>query len=103
MPKLRGYPLWIPSPNESLPIFNHMLGVSVGDVGMLTPDGAFKFLFNIFHAATHSINTVVCVPDAFVPFTPAPVAADVDQFVRWNAGSFLADESIVSLESNDRW
>ncbi|KAF5324403.1 hypothetical protein D9619_011261 [Psilocybe cf. subviscida] len=93
--KDRGYPLWIPSPDRSLPSLNRTLGISVGDVGVLTPEGGFDFLFNIFYDATHPINAVVGVPDAFVPFTPAPAPADIRHFVEWNAGSFLADASMV--------
>ncbi|KAF5312616.1 hypothetical protein D9619_002401 [Psilocybe cf. subviscida] len=98
MTESRGYPLWIPSPNRSLPILNRTLGVSIGDVGVLTLEGGFDFLFNIFHDATHPINAAVGVPDTFIPFTPAPTAVDIQQFVEWNAGSFLADASIDRVD-----
>ncbi|KAF5319360.1 hypothetical protein D9619_008671 [Psilocybe cf. subviscida] len=94
----RGYPLWIPSPNMSLPTLNRKLGVSIGDVGVLTPEGGFSFLFNIFHDADHPINAAVRLPGAFVPFTPAVTQGDTERFVEWNAGSFLADESIIRVD-----
>ncbi|KAF5309975.1 hypothetical protein D9619_010461 [Psilocybe cf. subviscida] len=94
----RGYPLWIPSPNMSLPTLNRRLGVSIGDVGVLSPEGGFNYLFNIFHDASHPINAAMRVPDAFVPFTPALTQGDIERFVEWNAGSFLADESIIRMD-----
>ncbi|KAF5330491.1 hypothetical protein D9619_005182 [Psilocybe cf. subviscida] len=92
--KTRGYPLWIPSPNMSLPLSYRRLGVSLGDVGVLTPEGGFDFLFNIFHDATNPINATVGVPDAFVPFTPPP-PNNTRHFVEWDAGTCLADASIL--------
>ncbi|KAF5312321.1 hypothetical protein D9619_002402 [Psilocybe cf. subviscida] len=100
MTESRGYPLWIPSPNRSLPTLNRTLGVSVGDVGVLTLEGGFDFVFNIFYDATHPINAAVGVPDTFIPFTPVPAAADIQQFVEWNAGSFLADASIDRVDDD---
>ncbi|KAF5310728.1 hypothetical protein D9619_007662 [Psilocybe cf. subviscida] len=90
----RGYPLWIPSPSTSLPELNQKLGVSLGDVGVLTPEGGFDFLFNIFHDARHPINATMGVPKGFVPFRPGFST----EFVEWNAGSYLADPSIVRVD-----
>lgn len=82
---------------------NRTLGISIGDVGILTPEGGFDFVFNIFCDATHPINAVVGVPDNFIPFTPAPAAADIQQFIEWYAGSFLADASIARVDdASDR-
>lgn len=92
----RGYPLWIPSPSTSLPIVNRKLGVSLGDVGVFTRNAGFDYLFNIFHDATHPINAAVGIPEGFVPFSPA-VGGD-SEFVEWNAGTYLADPSIVRVD-----
>lgn len=95
--KNRGYPLWIPSPSTSLPILNRKLGVSLGDVGVLTSEGGFDYLFNIFHDATHPINAVVGVPEGFVPFRlDMPLGLG---FVEWYGGSYLADPSIVRVDN----
>ncbi|KAF8986838.1 hypothetical protein BDQ17DRAFT_1213259, partial [Cyathus striatus] len=42
-----GYPLYIPQPHRSLPIEYRLQGSAIGDVGFVTPNGAFEFLFNI--------------------------------------------------------
>ncbi len=42
-----GYPLWIPESDYNLPDAYRDKGVSVGDLGILTDDGGFDFLFNV--------------------------------------------------------
>ncbi|KAF5310136.1 hypothetical protein D9619_010570 [Psilocybe cf. subviscida] len=95
--KNRGYPLWIPSLSTTLPTLNRTLGVSLGDVGMLTPEGGFDFLFNILHDATHPINAVAGVPEGFVPFRQTKGSGHVE-FVEWNAGSYLTSPSMVRVD-----
>jgi hypothetical protein len=68
LPKKQGYPLWFPAPDEDLPVEYRSVGVDVGDVGMITSDGAFDFLFNIRHPANHPVNWKG-VPGGFVPLT----------------------------------
>jgi hypothetical protein len=48
-----GYPLWFPEPSM-YPSGYSGQGVSVGDVGLITYDGHFDFLFNI--CDTHAVN-----------------------------------------------
>ena len=50
-----GYPLWIPEPNY-LSFEHHSDGVQIGDVGIITNDGCFDFLFNVFLAADHPVH-----------------------------------------------
>ncbi|KAF9526002.1 hypothetical protein CPB83DRAFT_502993 [Crepidotus variabilis] len=64
--KCRGTPLWIPGPNKRLPRAYRREGTNIGDVGMVTDLGSFRFLFNIFEEATSDINGGM-VPDGFVP------------------------------------
>ena len=41
-----GYPLYKPTPLRILPTVHRMHGVRVGDVGVITEEGAFHFMFN---------------------------------------------------------
>ncbi|PBK66352.1 hypothetical protein ARMSODRAFT_856095, partial [Armillaria solidipes] len=61
-----GYPLWIPEPDYSLPDAYRDKGVSVGDLGILTEDGGFDFLFNICVDADGPVNQGH-VPPQFEP------------------------------------
>ncbi|KAK0194035.1 hypothetical protein F5146DRAFT_1221561 [Armillaria mellea] len=61
-----GYPLWIPESDYNLPGPYRDKGVSVGDLGILTDDGGFDFLFNACAEADDPVN---CgrVPPQFKP------------------------------------
>jgi hypothetical protein len=67
LPKGHGHPLWIPEPDENLPSEYRERGLSIGDVGIITPGGGFDVLFNACQPATHPINND-SVPEGFVPF-----------------------------------
>ena len=54
--KKRGYPLWAPGPGRRLPIEYRRKSISIGDVGIISSLGAFKFLFIIFQPSNHPIN-----------------------------------------------
>lgn len=41
-----GYPLYMPTPSGGLPTAYLRKGVRIGDVGLVTANGAFDFLFN---------------------------------------------------------
>ncbi|KAJ7167815.1 hypothetical protein C8R46DRAFT_1094240 [Mycena filopes] len=64
----RGYPLFRPFLSTTLPLPYLSRGVSVGDVGFITENGLFDFLFNIYLPADHAINREG-VPADFTPFT----------------------------------
>jgi hypothetical protein len=48
IPLVKGHPLWIPEPPSSLPPTHRELGIVPGDVGFLSPDGDFHYLFHVF-------------------------------------------------------
>jgi hypothetical protein len=56
LPKGYGYPLWLPEPNECLPEEYQESGTCIGDVGIVSSDGSFDYLFNVCHPASHPIN-----------------------------------------------
>ncbi|KAJ7649719.1 hypothetical protein FB45DRAFT_1464 [Roridomyces roridus] len=64
----RGFPLYVPAPLDNLPADYKRKGVSIGDVGTVTPQGVFRFFFNIYLPADHPINDND-VPDNFSPLT----------------------------------
>ncbi|KAF5369028.1 hypothetical protein D9758_003117 [Tetrapyrgos nigripes] len=73
-----GYPLWIPRPYESLPELYRLTGTSLADVGRITPDGHFHFLFNALAPADNPVNERG-VPDDFKPLVfDNRVLRDVD-------------------------
>ncbi|THU94905.1 hypothetical protein K435DRAFT_667421, partial [Dendrothele bispora CBS 962.96] len=51
-----GYPLWKPKPYDSLPELYRMTGTRLGDVGRITQDGHFHFLFNALAPADDPVN-----------------------------------------------
>jgi hypothetical protein len=67
-----GYPLWIPEPTK--PRAHQLEGVKIGDVGKITYDGSFNFLFNICLPRDHPINR-------FAPPTLEPINFDEDRDV----------------------
>ncbi|KAJ6624711.1 hypothetical protein B0H10DRAFT_1750886, partial [Mycena sp. CBHHK59/15] len=52
----RGFPLYVPEPQRNLPEEYQTRGISIGDVGRVTPEGIFDFFFNIYLPAHHPIN-----------------------------------------------
>ena len=46
--------LWIPHLNISLSLERRQQGVRIGDVGIITPNGAFDFMFSIYSPPTGS-------------------------------------------------
>jgi hypothetical protein len=62
--KHHGYPLFVPEPDDNLPPEYRTQGTSIGDVGILTADGSFDFLFNICIPLNDPVNCYG-VPDGF--------------------------------------
>jgi hypothetical protein len=48
--------MWVPKLPDNLPREYHDRGADIGDVGIITDDGVFDFLFSICLPADHPIN-----------------------------------------------
>jgi len=101
--KGRGFPLWIPEPNKRLPLVYQRKGINIGDVGIITPAGAFSFLFNICVPSNNPINPRL-LPEAFAPISPPLDPLDITEFDEFKPGSYLASASIENSKSeSDVW
>ncbi|KAK0500062.1 hypothetical protein EDD18DRAFT_1068293, partial [Armillaria luteobubalina] len=69
-----GYPLWLPDYDPNLPPTYPKGGTRVGDLGYLTDEGGFEYLFNVCTDANDPSNSGRVPPD-FVPLTGIPEPA----------------------------
>jgi len=87
----------VPEPNKRLPIAYQKIGVHIGDVGVITQDGGFAFLFNICVPRDHPINPRI-LPEDFSPLQPTLTDVDIAEFPRFKSGSYLASTSVEKKE-----
>ncbi|KZP23682.1 hypothetical protein FIBSPDRAFT_453371 [Athelia psychrophila] len=89
LPKKHGYPMYYPEPLDDLPLEYRKRGVGIGDVGIIKPNGAFQFVFNIFILWTESNPGINCfgVPDGFVPMELGrrPAARNQNKHIKGSA------------------
>jgi len=64
----RGHPLFIPEPDDNIPVALQNIGIGIGDLGVWNIDGSFDVLFNVCQPATHVANRHG-VPESFEPLT----------------------------------
>ncbi|KAJ7794255.1 hypothetical protein B0H14DRAFT_2191576, partial [Mycena olivaceomarginata] len=96
----RGFPLYQPTPQESLPAESQRHGVSIGDVGTVTPDGIFDFFFNIFLPPEHPINANN-TPEGFLPMRPGYNSRDVTK-VQYEPGSYVSSLTVRRQDCDAR-
>jgi hypothetical protein len=89
-----GSPLWSPQPHRRLPLSYRQKGVSVGDVGVITPQGSFDFLFSICLPRGHPSNPEV-LPVGFSPSNLLPT--DICELREHDSGSCLLTSSTEKL------
>ncbi|KAF8189171.1 hypothetical protein K438DRAFT_1676891 [Mycena galopus ATCC 62051] len=91
----RGFPLYEPAPQISLPAAYRRDGVSIGDVGSVTAEGMFDFFFNIFLPPEHSINGHR-TPEDFCPMQPYE---SVDVFdLHFHPGNHVSSSTVRRLD-----
>ncbi|KIY67995.1 hypothetical protein CYLTODRAFT_352124, partial [Cylindrobasidium torrendii FP15055 ss-10] len=78
-----GYPLWCPTPPQNLPPVYRDSGIRIGDVGLLSDEGGFDYLWNVHHAHDHPINlntdgTTRVPPGEYVPLPPLSESNPMD-------------------------
>ena len=90
-----GYPLYIPTPPEGLPESHRENGVRVGDVGVITANGAFHFLFNVFqhHSQSHAENDPLI--DSFKWAKPTITTHD-----KFGPNTYLSSVSVNDISNN---
>ncbi|TRM64883.1 hypothetical protein BD626DRAFT_236973 [Schizophyllum amplum] len=97
-----GYPLWVPEPLANLPPSYQQSGVRIGDVGVVTKEGAFSMLFNICLPADDPINSYGGVPLEFEHISPGAVQSMPTYFSR--SGAYVQSTDIkarkYALEAN---
>lgn len=91
----RGFPLYEPAPQINLPTEYQTHGVSIGDVGSVTPEGIFDFFFNIFLPPEHPINGNHTPDD----FSPIPLYESVDiSYLSYGPGSYVSSPAVRKLD-----
>ena len=85
--------MWLPDPNQVLPLDYRRTGVRIGDVGIINDSGGFSFLFNICLPRDHPVN-LRDLPDDFAPISPPIKDTDVEKFAAFKNGEHLASASI---------
>ncbi|KAJ7614116.1 hypothetical protein FB45DRAFT_938019 [Roridomyces roridus] len=94
----RGFPLYLPGPGGNFPPEYQRHGVSIGDVGSVTPRGGFDFLFNIYLPVDDPVN-VIGTPENFCPLTPRYVSGDITP-VEYSAEDYVSTRSsLVKLDT----
>ncbi|KAF7369463.1 hypothetical protein MVEN_00275900 [Mycena venus] len=93
--KKRGFPLYVPEPQQTLPEAYRRAGIAIGDVGIITPEGSFDFFFNIYRSADHPINNND-VPENFSPLPPYESRDLFDQ--SYDAGTHVSTSSVERLD-----
>ncbi|KAJ6526737.1 hypothetical protein B0H19DRAFT_1196897 [Mycena capillaripes] len=92
----RGFPLYVPGPQITLPEEYRRSGVAIGDVGTVTANGAFDFLFNIYLPGGPPINTNV--PEDFVPLSSyAPMDVEHQDF---DPGNYVSSPTIHEIRGD---
>ncbi|KAJ7364388.1 hypothetical protein DFH08DRAFT_682466 [Mycena albidolilacea] len=89
----RGFAVYSPKPQRNLAPEYRKKGVSIGDVGTITPQGTFDYFFNIYLPADDPINAHI--PDSFVPLPPYLVMDVIEE--DFDPGDYVSSPSIHEI------
>ncbi|KAJ7108622.1 hypothetical protein C8R44DRAFT_636422, partial [Mycena epipterygia] len=92
-----GFPLYVPGPRPNLPTAYRKMGVAIGDVGRVTPQGVFDFFFNIFLAADDPVNANH-IPEDFCQL-PDYDPIDVTS-LEYDPGNYVSTPSVYELDEH---
>lgn len=86
-----------------LPVPYRRIGVSIGDVGIITREGAFDFLFNICYSRDHPINSLIQLPPDFEPLTPSiNLDSNILEYREFSWGTHLASDDIRANQAHPK-
>ena len=88
-----GYPLYMPAPSIGLPPTYREKGIRVGDVGVITANGAFEFLFNVCH--DEGIDATI-FPDGF-----EPLMSDIRTNPKFSPDTYLPSDHVDEVDDHD--
>ncbi|KAJ7927724.1 hypothetical protein B0H13DRAFT_1704902 [Mycena leptocephala] len=92
----RGFPLYVPGPQDNLPEQYRREGVAIGDVCTVTSDGIVDFYFNIYLRADDPINENI--PEDFVPLSEYK-SVDLHHN-RFDPGDYVASRSVEEINGD---
>jgi len=98
-PQRVGFALWVPAPNQNLPVRYQVEGIRIGDVGIITPEGSFSFIFNICVPRNDEINPR-SLPEDFAPIYPPIDSIDIRKFPAFNLNSSIASIGIETSQDD---
>ena len=77
----------MPTPSRALPAVYQKNGIRIGDVGRITANGSFNFLFNVCQA-----DVAAALPDNFEPLEPIMSIED-----KFSSGTCLSSEDVIEI------
>ncbi|KAF9032774.1 hypothetical protein BJ165DRAFT_767792 [Panaeolus papilionaceus] len=94
--KQRGFPLWMPECNLSWRVEKQKQGICVGDVGLITKNGSFTYLFNITVPVGHPVQPS-SMPEGYEPIQ-THAEGDISTCMYFKPRSCLTSLSVKSKE-----
>ena len=92
-----GYPLYMPTPSRGLPMAYRKSGMRIGDVGVITANGAFDFLFNVceYNDPPGAGINPAKLPDGFELLIPDILSGET-----FEPGARLTSKSVNEIRYN---